>query len=706
MKKILLAIPTLIIGGQLALADIVYVTARPQGCISTPSCPGANSDGTYSEVNFPTLGDFGAVGTASGHPQTTVARTYISSAFYNNTEGGVNLTPTLGVPGGTYQIDYNFNSVAGNTSTNIIMSVTASSATLSFTETDKLQRKYGNPANQWQTMGYLTNDVGSATPTIQFRYLSGAVSGAGTPSSAANRLLFDCWRFTLVEPCLSVPVVSVTGPLSTNANQVVVSGVSASATNIFVYQDSGAGMVLIGSKTSAVTAGNNTVTVVGLVKNARVAATQMIDGQEGCAPTSGTLVGGGANPQLRATLSIKETTDAGPAGTPATDTSSTSIHFLGSAALLGSAGTVSGAPAGGTVIYPSNTWQTITFLRGTNELVGDATDVIGVTADGNGYLANDMVSIQVYAYRILPNGIKIFSASPTTSLDATSNDVFTVNWSWSAVPDAAGYKLLRSVNFGGYNESIEVAASNYADANTGWVADATVTPTTAQSAATVRWSPSLANTNDLPGQWGILESINFVIEDLADTGPYELYLDNLKNGETLIQDFEAAPAKSTDYGFRAPGFSGTTSGNLLSAPDQSIIANSAADTGMKSMNVRFQWSGTNNTRWLRLTTSGVGNPLVNLDEPISFRLLLLPLNATLPTPPPAPDLTVNQTGAELVLNWTGGHRLQTAVNVAGTYTNVPQIISANSWTNISSGAFLGPWTNTFTDPTRFFRLVD
>ncbi|HEX5222098.1 MAG TPA: hypothetical protein VFZ59_21220 [Verrucomicrobiae bacterium] len=58
------------------------------------------------------------------------------------------------------------------------------------------------------------------------------------------------------------------------------------------------------------------------------------------------------------------------------------------------------------------------------------------------------------------------------------------------------------------------------------------------------------------------------------------------------------------------------------------------------------------------------------------------------------------------MNWIGGHRLQTSVNVTGPYSNVNQTLDSNTWTNITSGAFLSPWTNSFTDPNRFFRLVD
>ncbi len=84
--------------------------------------------------------------------------------------------------------------------------------------------------------------------------------------------------------------------------------------------------------------------------------------------------------------------------------------------------------------------------------------------------------------------------------------------------------------------------------------------------------------------------------------------------------------------------------------------------------------------------------MVNLNDPISIRFLLLPPGITL-VPPARPTLRVHQFGPDVVLNWTDAHNLQTAVNVTGTYTNVP-------------GVTLGPYTNTFPEPQRFFRLAD
>jgi len=684
MNKHLLAFIATALITNAALADVVYVTARPSPCTVTTTCPGPNTDGTYSE-QFPNLGDFGAVGSAPGHPQTTVARTYISAAFITDTNAGVILTPTLGVAGGTYQIDYNFNSLAGNTSTNIVMSVACTNGgALSFTNTDKFKRIYGNPANQWRLMGYLTNNVGSTTPTIVFRYESGTVSG----SSPGNRLLFDSWRFTLVQPCLSVGVVGVTGPLSADTSTVAVTGVSASATNINVYQDSGAGMVLIGSKPSGVTESNNTVTVSGLVKGAQVAATQTINGQEGCVPTAGTIVGGGANPRVRMALSIRETTSTGPIGSPGV-TTNTAIHFLGATTVVG------GSPGDGLVVYPSNDWQTVTFDRGT-VFLDNSSNAVGSVAEGPGYNPSDSLMIEVYAFQTVPaNSVQIYSRVGAQSAAVTSNDFFSVNWTWDAVAGADGYRLLRNLNSAGFAEYVDVfAATTFNDQNNSWTAGNTVTPTFTQTNSSIQWNPSANQSpNNIPGQWATLDAIAFVIDDLSDTGPYDLYIDNLQNGSTVWQTFENYPGNTQDVGFRHPLFSGTTSGNLLAAPDRAVVSVRAADTGTKSFHVRFQWVGTNETRWLRLTTSGVGNPQVNLDQPVSFRLLMQPVGATLPPQAPPPTLTINRINGESVLDWTGGHNLQTAEVVGGPYTNVPSIT-------------LGPWTNNYAEPERFFRLAD
>ncbi|MCX8090511.1 MAG: hypothetical protein N3I86_06170 [Verrucomicrobiae bacterium] len=554
-----------------ALADVVYVTARP-----SPSGAGPNMDGTYFDRGVdPTnpdllnLGDTAAIANAPGRPTTGGARAWLSGSDLTNVNQYVAIYPQLAVTGGVYQIDHNFSSLAGNVSTNVIMSVFCTNGSLSVTETPVFQRSYGNPANKWSLIGYVTNDPGSARPFIRFHYKSGLVN-----ATLQNRLLVDCFRFTLVQPCLSVPPVEVTGPLGANLTEVVVIGVTNTATAITVYQNSGSGMQPIGQKTSGIVAGANLVTVSNLIKGAQVAATQTVGGQEGCVPASGTIVGGGANPSIRVALSVRENTAlTGPVGAAG---SGSILHFIGATYVLSG-----GAPGDGVVLTPSTNWQTVTFQQGVDPV-----------------------------------------------------------YTW----------------FG-------------TDPNPGF------------------WD----------GDFGALDGIAIACEN--DAGPFEIYIDDLANGTNgVFQGWEGVPPGTVARGFSQPSFSGTTSGNLLSAPNESVVVTNTAYSGTNSCRIRFQFNGEQNTKWLRLVTSGatpVANPQVQIAEPISFKILLLPPGATPPpppTPPQPPVLNAQLLGGQIVLNWTGTYQLQAASVVTGPYTNVV-------------GVTAGPWTNTFTEPIKFFRLV-
>jgi hypothetical protein len=681
--KLLAALSFAAIASSSALADVVYVTSMIQGCTATSVCGAVQTDGTYVETGI-TLGVTGIKGGAPGRPVTpTASRAYLSGTVFTSTDGGCDIRPTLAVPGAVYQIDYNWNATAANSSTNVVLSVSSTDGVLSTNSTPLMQRSFADvtaEANSWLFMGYITNNPGVTQPLISFRYQSGTVQATG-----GNRLLFDCWRFTLAQPCLSVAPVNVTGPLATNLNQVVVSGVSGSATAVTVYQDSGAGFVQVGTKTTGVVAGNNTVTVSGLVKGAKVGATQTISSQEGCTPTDGPIVGGGANPRVRVVFSIRETSSTGPVGS-AGDSTSVNIHFLGASGVL------SGSPTNGPVPNPSTSWQTVSISHAP-EGVLDSANVVGAAANGPGYAASDAVDLQVYPYKTF-HGVTIYSTNAAQSVSSvTSNDVFSVNWTWSAVAGADGYRILHQVNNAGFGEYLDVPSNSYTDTNAGWLAGPDVSTITTPHDASIQWNPTANTSPDVIGTpWGILESINFAIDDLTDTGPYDLYIDNVANGNTVFQDFEGAVAGATGVGFRQPSFSGTTGGNILDLPNESTVSNGAADTGTKSLRIRFQWNGTNSTKWLRLTTSGAGNPQVFLGDPVSIRILLLPVNAV-PVAPPPPTLSVSQSGGNAVLDWTGAHNLQAAPIVTGPYTNIP-------------GVTTGPYTDIDTATTlqRFFRL--
>jgi hypothetical protein len=357
----------------------------------------------------------------------------------------------------------------------------------------------------------------------------------------------------------------------------------------------------------------------------------------------------------------------------------TSLHFLGASAVVG------GAPINAPIVYPSNEWQTVTFDLGrqTIDNSDNATGTVGDAVDFNGYPANNTVAIQVYAFKTIGD-TRMYSPVGAASPMLTSNDTFTVTWSWDTVTDAEGYRLLRNWNEAGFTASIDVVGSNTlfdtAFYPTEWIEDlATVTPKFGQTGPSVQWNPTVSNTNNLPGEWGALESINFVIGDLTDTGPYDIFIDNIQNGTTVFQTFEEAAIGATGYGFQAPSFSGTTSGGILTAPNSTAVSGAAADTGTKSLRVQWQWNGLVSSKWLRLTTSTAlpaSNPFVDLQQPISFRILLLPVGST-PVPPLGPVTVTGLVGTSL--DYTGGGGAQ-FVLVKSADINTPM----SSWTRVAT----------------------
>src|SRR5262249_3065778 len=161
-----------------------------------------------------------------------------------------------------------------------------------------------------------------------------------------------------------------------------------------------------------------------------------VGGQESCIPTTGVVVGGG-NARLRVAYSIKETSSTGPVGEPG-EMSSDNIHFLGATNVLSGY-----APGSGPVLTPSTNCQTVTLKRG-SESVGNVASALGTPVAGHGYAGggnSDSVSILAYAYRTL-HGVRIYSVTPAESAPATTNKNFTVNWTWTTVAGAQGYRLL------------------------------------------------------------------------------------------------------------------------------------------------------------------------------------------------------------------------------------------------------------------------
>lgn len=558
-------------------AEVIYVTSNVSNCVGSTDCNIVNPDlnpNTFSPI-FTESGFSaytGAKATAPGKPAANGAR-YYSTGFTGSTpEFGILLNPSLRTPGGIYQIHHVFSSAAGNVSSNIVLAATAVGGTLSFTNTDRFQSRYGVAVagnNVWQLLGYLTNDPGGTDPFITLYYESGTVD-----AGAQQRLLTDTFRFTLYEPCLEIPVVTTTGPLATNLSHVPVLSVSTNATRVTVYQNSGAGMVAIGSTNLTSPTGTIYVAVSGLVKGAQVAATQTINGQEGCVPGTGAVVAGQANPPIRVALNIRANTAlTGPVGAAG---SGGTIYFLGSGGITG------GAPSEGRIISPSTNWQTLTFER------GDVTNAMPIDP----------------------------------------------NYLWAGTATFEG-------DFGGFD--------------------------------------------------------GLALASEGEAGPYEIYLDDLSNGtHGIVQGWESATNGSVAYAFSQPSFSGSTSGNLLANPNVSQVTSEVAASGNNSLRVSWQFNSPETNVWLRLVTTGnVGapaNPQLDLNQPISIKVLLLPAGVSLAKPAPGAISVSHTPGAqEVTLNWSGTYQLQSAPAAEGPYTDV-------------EGVTTSPHTTTVGNANMFFRL--
>lgn len=156
----------------------------------------------------------------------------------------------------------------------------------------------------------------------------------------------------------------------------------------------------------------------------------------------------------------------------------------------------------------------------------------------------------------------------------------------------------------------------------------------------------------LNGDFGSLDGLWFSIEDV-DTGNYKIYIDELRNGSTLIQGWE-----TTDVQFTTPHYADVTSGSLLltgTAADLNsrVRTTAAADRGTGSLRVSWQWKDATGTQGLRFLANGDGGgtafPQIDLRQPISVRVLLLPVGETAedgPTIDAAPaDKTVGLGGS-------------------------------------------------------------
>src|SRR6267142_281058 len=181
------------------------------------------------------------------------------------------------------------------------------------------------------------------------------------------------------------------------------------------------------------------------------------------------------------------------------------------------------------------------------------------------------------------------------------------------------------------------------------------------------WQANTALTDANP--FAALESLAVAIDD-TDSGPYDIYVDEIKNGDTVIEDFENRANGTPNVTFVAPNVAtlplpGST---FLDSPNSSGISQNYVYSGTNSCRIQWQFKDTANVRWARvLANSSTGKKYPQLDssKPVTMRILVLPAGVTT-------DHKFNGTVSEITHSvpayTTATNTLGVTVTGNGTYT--------------------------------------
>ncbi|MDB6024223.1 MAG: hypothetical protein JWM68_446, partial [Verrucomicrobiales bacterium] len=473
---------------------------------------------------------------------------------------------------------------------------------------------------------------------------------------------------TVADSCAAVANVGgITGTIYNDASTITVTGCNTSATEIRIY-DTTAG-VLKGQNSSPGGSSTVVVSVSGLVQGNTVKAVQVVGAQESCQNTAPSKVVQG--PVCTSVASI-----TGP--------------FLGPIDMLTQSVGIKGVSTSATNVH----------IYQNDILVGRRTvsAATNVTVACAGLVKGGVIK----ATQVINGMESCLSSAPTfTSVGSGAPNVrFTIglrNTTTAASPlgfngGQTGTLYCIGANGGGtiaqHTPATGIPDKNIIISGSGWQTltfSNGVDPCFNYTANTV--VASVPGNTDANGTWAVLEGLYIIPDDPNDTGAYAIYIDNIKNGNSVFEDFETRAIGMSGAAFGVPHFSSTTGPNLLggtsfAAPDATVVTNRYADTGTKSELVKFQFTDTHVGNWVRLTTAGSStsaNPSFDVSKPISMRVMVVRL------------FTATVAGNQLILDWYGTSNLESKDSL-----NQPV------WDSV--GVNTGPYTNTISGPAKFYRL--
>jgi hypothetical protein len=121
--------------------------------------------------------------------------------------------------------------------------------------------------------------------------------------------------------------------------------------------------------------------------------------------------------------------------------------------------------------------------------------------------------------------------------------------------------------------------------------------------------------------------------DALDSGPYDIYVGRIVNGDTVIEDFQS-------YAVGVGGGFAPATGSATFAPPSNFLPNSAFTTistnhayaGTKALRLQWQWVNASSQRWTHITANGTGGgkvyPQLDTTKPTTIYYLVLPVGTT------------------------------------------------------------------------------
>ncbi len=152
--------------------------------------------------------------------------------------------------------------------------------------------------------------------------------------------------------------------------------------------------------------------------------------------------------------------------------------------------------------------------------------------------------------------------------------------------------------------------------------------------------------------WCALEGLIFSISQSSpDSGPYDIFVDQIMNGDVLIEGFEGY-TNGAVVTFNHPNTSPTPSAaaTYLPDPNSATVSSLNAAEGTNSLRIRWQFRDNTKARWAHIrANAGTGRfyPQLDATKPITIRYLVLPVGSSsgdlsIPVPPQSQTKSVGQ----------------------------------------------------------------